>query len=108
MSSQTDSEAPIAAGISTCSLQELAAFAAAGKDGAWDGLIDRLAPVVWESIRPIELPYQERSEVWRTVWVRLADCLARNEPPERIEYWVALVAARDAVRRQKLRVAAEL
>ena len=107
VSSRTESETPYVAGLTISSLHDLALLAATGQDGAWDGLIDRLAPIVWEAIRPIELPYQERSEVWRTVWVRLAETLARNEPPESIESWVAVVAARDAKRRQRLRVTAE-
>jgi hypothetical protein len=98
----------VAVGTSSASLQELAERAAAGQSGAWDGLVDRLAPVVWESMRPRALHYEDRAEVWRTVWVRLGDLLAHTSPPDRIEVWASTVASREVLRLQRLSPAAEI
>jgi RNA polymerase sigma factor (sigma-70 family) len=69
-----------------------------GDQGAWNALVERLAPTVWATARRHRLNSSDAADVFQTTWLRLLEHLDRIEQPERVAGWLATTARRECFR----------
>lgn len=75
------------------------ALAAAGGDAvAWKVLVERFSGLVWSVTRGYRLSSADAADVFQTVWLRLAEHLARIETPKYVGAWLATTAKRESLR----------
>lgn len=79
---------------------ELVFSAALGHAGAWDGLVDRYAGLVWTVARAFGLSEPDAADVSQTTWLRLAEHLSDIRDPECIPAWLVTTTRREAMRAQ--------
>jgi RNA polymerase sigma factor (sigma-70 family) len=80
-------------------LRDLVRAAAAGDPRAWDGLVERFAPLVWSTVRANGLSPDEAADAAQTTWLRLAEQLDRVQGEhERVGVWLAATARRESLR----------
>jgi RNA polymerase sigma factor (sigma-70 family) len=72
--------------------------AAAGNQGAWEGLVNEFSPLVLGVARAHRLTEADASDVAQTTWLRLVEHLERIQDPDRIGGWLATTAWRESVR----------
>ncbi len=72
--------------------------AAAGDEGAWEGLVNEFSPLVLGVARAHRLTDADASDVVQTTWLRLVEHLERIQDPDRIGGWLATTAWRESVR----------
>ncbi len=65
--------------------------AAAGDQGAWDGIVDRYSGLLWSITRSYRLGEADAADVLQTAWMRLLENLQRIENPDRLGSWLATV-----------------
>ena len=85
-------------------LDDLLVRSAAGERAAWNELVEALAPTVWDAVRSYQLDQAGESEVWRAVWVHLADNLTRLNSIDQVGHWLEVTTEREATRYRKLSV----
>lgn len=82
---------------------ELLQDAIAGKQDAWDELVDRFGDFVWSIARSFRLDEAAAGDVSQTVWLRLLENADRIRDPERLPGWLATATKREAMRVIRLR-----
>jgi DNA-directed RNA polymerase specialized sigma24 family protein len=78
---------------------------AAARDGdqeAWDHLVDRFAPAVWDAARRCGLSTADAARVSQATWLRLLEHLHWIDQPESIGAWLVTAARRESVRLLRL------
>jgi DNA-directed RNA polymerase specialized sigma24 family protein len=83
----------------------IAASVVAARDGdqaAWDHLVDRFAPAVWDAARKCGLSTTDAARVSQATWLRLLEHLPWIERPESIGAWLVTAARRESVRLLRL------
>jgi RNA polymerase sigma factor (sigma-70 family) len=76
----------------------LVAAAAGGDEGAWSGLVDHFAGLVWSVIRGYRMSAADAADVSQTTWLRLAEHIHKVREPERVGAWLATTAGRECLR----------
>ena len=79
-------------------ISELMQEAAAGKQAAWDELVERFGGLVWSVARSFRLDPATTADVSQTTWLRLVENLDRIRTPEALPGWLATTARREALR----------
>ena len=81
---------------------DLVIRASDGDSQAWDALVDRYLPLVW-SICCRHLDRGDAAHVCQTVWLRLADQLARFRDPAALPDWLVTTTQRECARLRRAR-----
>ncbi len=79
-------------------LVDVVAQARAGKEAAWETLIERFSGLVAAIARRCRLSDADVAEVCQTTWLRLVENLDRIEQPERLGAWLATTSRRESLR----------
>ena len=79
-------------------LVQIVAEARAGRNSAWEILIERFGGLVAAIARRCRLSDADVGEVCQTTWLRLVENLDRIEQPERLGAWLATTARRESLR----------
>ncbi len=74
-----------------------------GDSQAWDALVDRYLPLVWSICRRHVLDRGDAAHVCQTVWLRLADQLARLRDPAAVPDWLVTTTQRECARLRRAR-----
>ncbi len=77
---------------------ELVAAASQGDRGAWEGLVDAYAGLVWAITRNHRLDASDAADVSQTTWLRLMENIGRIRDPSRVGAWLATTARRECLR----------
>ena len=80
------------------SVRGLVARARNGDQRAWDGLVERYAPLVWSICRRYQLSDADADDVQQTVWLQLASQLDKIRDPAALPGWLATTTRRECVR----------
>jgi RNA polymerase sigma factor (sigma-70 family) len=72
--------------------------AAQGDEAAWRVLVEQFSSLVWAVARSFRLSTADASDVYQTVWLRLAEHLGRIQNPEQVGAWLATTARRESMR----------
>jgi RNA polymerase sigma factor (sigma-70 family) len=72
--------------------------AAQGDEAAWRVLVEQYSSLVWAVARSFRLRTADASDVYQTVWLRLAEHLGRIQNPEQVGAWLATTARRESIR----------
>ena len=72
--------------------------AAQGDEAAWRVLVERFSSLVWAVARSFRLSTADASDVYQTVWLRLAEHLGRIQNPDQVGAWLATTARRESMR----------
>lgn len=84
-------------------IRELVLAAREGDQGAWRGLVERFAPLVWAVIRQHGLERADAKDANQLTWVALAEHIHRLRDPDRLPGWLATTARRECLRLHALR-----
>jgi RNA polymerase sigma factor (sigma-70 family) len=80
------------------STADLATRAKDGDSQAWDGLVDRFAPLVWSICRAYQLSRADAEDVGQTVWMQLVNHLSTIRDPAVLGSWLATTTRRECTR----------
>ena len=69
-----------------------------GDQRAWDGLVERYAPLVWSICRRYQLSDADADDVHQTVWLQLVSQLDKIRDPAALPGWLATTTRRECVR----------
>lgn len=69
-----------------------------GDKEAWDGLVERYAPLVWSICRRYRLSNSDAEDACQTVWLRLVDQLDRLRDPDALPGWLVTTTRRECLR----------
>ncbi len=72
--------------------------AAQGDEAAWRAIVERFSGLVWAVARSFRLNTADASDVYQTVWLRLAEHLGRIQNPDQVGAWLATTARRESIR----------
>lgn len=72
--------------------------ARAGDQSAWDGLVERFAPLVWSVCRRYRLAEPDADDVGQNVWLRLLEHLTAIQEPAALPGWLATTTNRECLR----------
>lgn len=72
--------------------------AAAGRQPAWDALVDEFGGMIWAIARAHRLDPADAADVAQTTWLRLLENLDRLSDPTRAGSWLATTARRECLR----------
>lgn len=75
----------------------LMAQARDGDQGAWNGLVDQYARLVWSITRDFRLSDSDACDVAQTTWLRLLEHIDRIDP-QRTGAWLSTTARRECLR----------
>ena len=76
----------------------LVAAAAAGDAAAWKEIVESFSGLVWSVARGYRLSHADAADVFQTVWLRLAEHLARIRDPGQVGAWLATTARHESLR----------
>jgi RNA polymerase sigma factor (sigma-70 family) len=79
----------------------VAALVARARDGdqqAWNGIVDRYAPLIWAICRRYQLGRPDADDVAQSVWLKLVDQLAMIRDPAALPGWIATTTRRECGR----------
>lgn len=79
-------------------LVETVRAAVSGNQNAWDSLVASFSGMVWGIARGQGLSHPDAADVSQTVWLRLAEHIARLREPERLGGWLATTARNESLR----------
>jgi RNA polymerase sigma factor (sigma-70 family) len=68
-----------------------------GDRAAWDGIVERYAPLVWATCRRHGLTGADLDDVAACVWLRLVERLATIREPAALPGWIATTARRECL-----------
>ena len=87
------------------SITELVQRALAGRQSAWDAIVDRYIPLVMSVVRTYRLTEKDGEDVSQTVWLRLVENLGRIREPRALPAWIVRTTKNEALRvhRQRAR-----
>ena len=77
---------------------DLVARASSGDTLAWDGIVDRYAPLVWAICRKYRLPDADAEDAAQTVWLHLVNQLGKLRDPAALPGWMAITTRRECLR----------
>ena len=80
---------------------DVIALVAAARDGrpaAWDGLVERYAPLVWSTCRGYRLSAVDAEDVAQTVWLHLVEQLPRIRVAAALPGWIVTTTRRECLR----------
>jgi RNA polymerase sigma factor (sigma-70 family) len=80
------------------SVVALVARAGGSDQGAWDELVERYAPLVWNICCRYRLSEQDTQDVGQTVWLLLVEQLGRLREPAALPGWLATTTSRECLR----------
>ena len=80
------------------SITDLVTRARNGDQRAWDGLVERYAPLVWSICHRYELSRADADDVHQTVWLQLVSQLDKIRDPGALPGWLATTTRRECVR----------
>jgi RNA polymerase sigma factor (sigma-70 family) len=80
------------------SVVALVTRAGGGDQGAWDELVERYAPLVWNICCRYRLSQQDTQDVGQTVWLLLVEQLGRLREPAALPGWLATTTSRECLR----------
>jgi len=83
------------------STADLANRAKNGDPQAWDGLVERFAPLVWSICRAYQLSRADADDVGQSVWMHLVDHLRTIRDPAALGSWLATTTRRECSRVQR-------
>jgi len=69
-----------------------------GDQAAWDDLVARFSPMIWNIARSYRLSKSDAADVSQTTWLRLVEHLDRINQTERLGAWLATTARRECLR----------
>jgi len=69
-----------------------------GDKQAWDGLVERYAPLIWSICRRYRLDGADAEDVSRAVWLLLAEHLDNLRNPSALPGWLATTTRRECSR----------
>jgi RNA polymerase sigma factor (sigma-70 family) len=72
-----------------------------GDQQAWDGLVQRYAPLIWSICRRYRLSDADAEDVGQVVWLRLVDQLGNLRDPAALPGWLATTTRRECFRVQR-------
>jgi RNA polymerase sigma factor (sigma-70 family) len=72
--------------------------AAVGDRGAWEGLVDQFARLIWSITAEFKLVESDAADVAQTTWLRLLEHIDRIEYPDRVGSWLAATARNECLR----------
>ena len=72
--------------------------AAEGDEAAWRAIVERFSGLVWAVARSFRLSPSDASDVYQTVWLRLAENLLRIQNPDQLGAWLATTARHESLR----------
>jgi hypothetical protein len=76
---------------------DLVRRAGRGDRAAWDALVDRYAPLVWEICRRRRLCAADAEEVFQSVWLRLVERLRDLREPAALPGWLIATTGRECL-----------
>ncbi len=79
------------------SVTSLVAAAAAGDEQAWNGIVERYAPLLSGVLSGYRLPAAARQDVVQIVWMRLVENLDRIRSAQALPKWLVTTARREAL-----------
>ena len=80
------------------SITELVTRARQGDQRAWDGLVERYAPLVWSICHRYQLRSADVDDVNQIVWLQLVSQLDKVRDPAALPGWLATTTRRECVR----------
>ncbi|HEY5880865.1 MAG TPA: sigma-70 family RNA polymerase sigma factor [Nakamurella sp.] len=80
---------------------EIVRAAAAGRQQAWDQLVQRYMPLVISVVRTFRLTSKDVEDVSQTVWLRLVEHIDTIREPRALPGWIATTARHEAIRVQR-------
>lgn len=72
--------------------------AADGDQGAWNGIVERYAPLVWSICTRYRLNDHDTEDVGQTVWLLLVEHLGKLREPAALPGWLATTTHRECQR----------
>lgn len=84
--------------LATLPSVEVVARAAQGDEHAWNELVHRYAPLVWQICGQFRLQDSEREDVAQSVWLSLVTELSKLPEPASLPGWLATVTRRECLR----------
>lgn len=72
--------------------------AAAGSQSAWNGLVERYAPLVMSVVRGYRLGEKDAEDVFQTVWLRLVEHLDSLREPKALPMWIVTTSKHECLR----------
>jgi RNA polymerase sigma factor (sigma-70 family) len=76
---------------------DLVRAAASGSASAWEALVDRFAPLVWNICMRYKLPRHDAADVCQNVWLRLTERLDTIREPAALAGWLATTTRRECL-----------
>jgi RNA polymerase sigma factor (sigma-70 family) len=80
------------------SIIELVTRARHGDQRAWDGLVERYAPLVWSICHRYQLRSADVDDVHQIIWLQLVSQLDKIRDPAALPGWLATTTRRECVR----------
>ena len=80
------------------SVTDLVTAARNGDKRAWDGLVERYAPLIWSVCRRYRLADADAEDVGQAVWLHLVEHLDNLRTPDALPGWLATVTRRECLR----------
>jgi RNA polymerase sigma factor (sigma-70 family) len=69
-----------------------------GDRQAWEGIVERYAPLIWSVCRKQRLDRADAEDVAQTVWLHLVDHLGNLRDPAALPGWLATTTRRECLR----------
>jgi RNA polymerase sigma factor (sigma-70 family) len=69
-----------------------------GDRQAWDGLVERYAPLIWSICRRHGLGDADAEDVGQSIWLKLVDQLDKIRVPAALPGWLATTTRRECGR----------
>jgi RNA polymerase sigma factor (sigma-70 family) len=82
---------------------DLVQRAAGGDSAAWNGLVERYAPLVWSVCRRHRLTDADADDVGQNVWLLLVEHLSKIRQPAALPGWLATTTRRECLRVLRVR-----
>lgn len=79
-------------------IADLVLRARSGDQSAWDGLVERFAPLLWSICRRYRLSGPDADDVGQSVWLRLLEHLPAIREPAALAGWLATTTSRECLR----------
>jgi RNA polymerase sigma factor (sigma-70 family) len=76
---------------------DLVRAAASGSGSAWEALVDRFAPLVWNICMRYKLSRHDAADVSQNVWLRLTERLDTIREPSALAGWLATTTRRECL-----------
>ena len=80
------------------SVTDLVTAARNGDKRAWDGLVERYAPLIWSVCRRYRLADADAEDVGQAVWLHLVEHLDNLRTPDALPGWLATTTRRECSR----------